>query len=256
MVSRQRQLGWRGWVMRGLASILILGLLGLSGGVIWLLTPQSLLPEAAAATVSDEIVAVTVSDSEIAFNPAAPVSKVGLIIYPGAKVPAVGYAPLARMIASRGYATYLVSMPGNLALLAVDRAQAVQSAHPEIATWVVAGHSLGGVAAAQFASRNPASVQGLVLWASYPIDDLSSRDLAVLSIWGELDRSRANFDSAETRASLPADTEFIEIPGGNHEQFGYYTGQANDPIATVSRAEQQETIAEATIALLESLSVP
>jgi len=102
MVSRQRQLGWRGWVMRGLASILILGLLGLSGGVIWLLTPQSLLPEAAAATVSDEIVAVTVSDSEIAFNPAAPVSKVGLIIYPGAKVPAVGYpGPRSRRSATR-----------------------------------------------------------------------------------------------------------------------------------------------------------
>lgn len=46
----------------------------------------------------------------------------------------------------------------------------------------------------------------------------------------------------------------VEIDGGNHEQMGWYTGQPNDPAATISRAAQQEQVVEATIALLEGLS--
>jgi len=254
MAIRKHRAGRHGWVARSLALVLILGLLGLSGGVIWLLTPQSLLPEATAATVSDSTVTVTVTDSEIAFDPAAFVSTVGLIVYPGAKVPATGYAPLARAIASRGYTVHLVPMPGNLALLAPDRAPAIALAHPEVTGWVIAGHSLGGVAAANYVARNPGAVQGLALWASYPVDDLSGQDLDVLSIWGELDRSRAEFDSLRTRSLLPASAQFLEIPGGNHEQFGYYTGQANDPPADLTRSEQQEAIVAAMVALLETVS--
>ncbi len=252
-MARKRMIGARGWLLRGATLITIVALLGLSGGVVWLLTPQTLLPEAAAATVSDQVVTVTASDTEISFVPSVDTRRTALIFYPGAKVPVSGYAPAARAIAEQGFRVYLVPMPGNFALLAADRAADVQAAHPEIENWVVAGHSLGGVAAAQFAARNLSRVRGLALWASYPNDDLSQSGLQVLSIWGSLDSARETFTSDTTRALLPPGTRYIEIPGGNHEQFGYYTGQANDPQATLSRADQQAAIVEATVALLEAV---
>jgi hypothetical protein len=43
------------------------------------------------------------------------------------------------------------------------------------------------------------------------------------------------------------------IEGGNHEQMGWYTGQPNDPPATIPRADQQRQLVDATIALLEAI---
>lgn len=243
-------------MLRGVAFLALVGLLVVSGGVIWLLTPQTLLPEAAAALVSDGRLSIVSSDTEISLTPVTAARATALIIYPGAKVPVTGYAPAARAIAELGYPVYLVPMPGNFALLDADRASHVQAAHPDVERWVIAGHSLGGVAAAQYAARHPDTIQGLVLWASFPNDDLSLSNLRVLSIFGSLDSARASMDSAETRARLPADARFVAIPGGNHEQFGYYTGQANDPVAEITRAEQQALIVEATVALLDSVDKP
>ena len=58
----------------------------------------------------------------------------------------------------------------------------------------------------------------------------------------------------EARANLPADAVFVEIPGGNHEQMGYYTGQPNDPPATISREDQQAQVAAATVTMLQGLA--
>ena len=44
------------------------------------------------------------------------------------------------------------------------------------------------------------------------------------------------------------------IEGGNHEQMGWYTGQPNDPPATISRPDQQDQLVAATVALLEQIS--
>lgn len=253
MNVQKRRTRSRGWFLRVTAFLSIIALLAVSAGVIWLLTPQTLLPEAAAALVSDELIKVTVSDTVISLMPVGDIHSTGLIIYPGAKVPVTGYAPAARAIAEQGYPVFLVPMPGNFALLDVDQASQVQAAYPDVSRWAIAGHSLGGVAAAQYAARHLASVQGLVLWASYPTDDLSTSGLEVVSIWGSLDAAAETIQSADTRAKLPADTHFVEIPGGNHEQFGYYTGQANDPVAEIARADQQAAIVAATVALLKQL---
>ena len=47
---------------------------------------------------------------------------------------------------------------------------------------------------------------------------------------------------------------FVEIPGGNHEQMGWYTGQPNDPPATISREDQQRSVAASTVELLRGLA--
>jgi pimeloyl-ACP methyl ester carboxylesterase len=147
-------------------------------------------------------------------------------------------------------------MPLNLALLGVERAADVQQAHPEITRWAIGGHSLGGVAAAEYAARYPGTIQGLVFWASYPASDVSGQAVPAASVYGALDTGRANFISAEARARLPVGANFVEIAGGNHEQFGYYTGQPGDPPAQIPRAEQQAQAVAATVQLLQATRLP
>jgi pimeloyl-ACP methyl ester carboxylesterase len=199
---------------------------------------------------STPTVAFSDADGWLAYTPIDTPPRAGLIFYPGGKVPPAAYAPAARAIAERGYATFVVSMPFNLAVLGIDRALDVQRAHPEIGTWVIGGHSLGGAMAGQFLSAHPGAAAGLFLWAAYSSGDLSSQPIAAASIYGTLDAGVASYTSAANVAKLPKDLSFTVIEGGNHEQMGYYTGQPNDPPATITRDDQQLQAIEATLRLL------
>jgi pimeloyl-ACP methyl ester carboxylesterase len=129
-------------------------------------------------------------------------------------------------------------------------------AYPEIERWVVGGHSLGGAMAANFADTQPERVAGLVLWASYPAEsnDLSGRDLPVVSVYGTLDGLATVEKIEASRPLLPADTEWVAIAGGNHAQFGWYGEQAGDNPAEIGRREQQAQTVAATAALLQKVS--
>jgi pimeloyl-ACP methyl ester carboxylesterase len=165
------------------------------------------------------------------------------------------YARSAQAIAAEGYLVVVPPMPLNLAVLAPDRAAEVIDAYPEVPRWVVGGHSLGGAMAGRFAESHPDAVDGLVLWAAFPDGDLSADpDIEVMSTFGTLDQGRSRFDSAETRSQLPPDTRFVAIDGGNHEQMGDYTGQPNDPPATISRDDQQGIARAATVQMLRRVS--
>ena len=77
-----------------------------------------------------------------------------------------------------------------------------------------------------------------------------------MSIYGTLDAGAARMSGPEAQAQLPPDTVFVAIEGGNHEQMGWYTGQPNDPPATISREDQQAQVAAATVAMLDGLASP
>jgi hypothetical protein len=220
-------------------------------GAAWYLQPQPLLPEAEAALASTPTVTFSDVDGWLEYAPAGATPTTGLIFYPGGKVRPAAYAPAAQAIAAHGYATFVVPMPLNLAILGIDRALDVQRAHPEITTWVIGGHSLGGAMAGQFLSAHPGAATGLFLWAAYSSGDLSTQSIPVASIYGTLDAGAASYRSPANVAKLPGDPAFTVIEGGNHEQMGYYTGQPNDPPATIPRDEQQRQAVEATLALLE-----
>ena len=166
------------------------------------------------------------------------------------------YAPQARAIAERGYLVVVVTVPFNLAVFGIDAAGPVIAAHPEIVHWAVGGHSLGGSMAAQFIDSHPGTVEGLVLWASYSAADLASDGLAVLSAYGSLDTGVPSYTSPTNVARLGTDVTTTVIDGGNHEQMGWYTGQPNDPPATIPRADQQAQVVEATLKLLAELAAP
>ncbi len=232
-----------------LLAIVALVVVAVAAGA-WYVQPQPLLPEAGAALGPTPTVAFTEAAGRLEWSPASEAYTTGLVIYPGAKVPAAGYGPVAQSIAGQGYLVIIVEMPLNFAVLGIDTAAPAMAAHPEVQRWAIGGHSLGGAMAAQFVSGHPRGTQGLVLWASYSAADISRSGLKVASIYGTLDAGAAKITEPATKALLPSDTVYTAIDGGNHEQMGWYTGQPNDPPATISRADQQARVVTATVDLL------
>lgn len=236
-----------------LLGILVAVLLALGVvGYVWLTDLADPMPETEAALVSDETVVVE-TEPWLTFTPAE-ASDVGFIFYPGGRVPAQAYAPPVRAIADAGYLSVVPSMPFGLAVLAPDAANGIIDAHPEIERWVIGGHSLGGVMAADFAADHEL-VEGLTLWASFPAEgtDLSGSSLAVDSVFASEDGLTTVDDIEASREQLPADTAFVEVVGGNHAGFGWYGQQDGDGVATISREEQQAQVVEATLDLLEAV---
>lgn len=238
----------------GIAMLVVLAILG--GGWLWYTQPQPLLPEAAAALASTADVAFSEVDGRLEWAPAGGDYSIGLIVYPGGKVPPEAYGPLASEIAASGYLVVITPMPFNLAVFGIGAADAVIAAHPEVRTWAIGGHSLGGSMAAQYAADHQATIKGLVFWAAYAATDLHTAPIHALTAYGSLDAGAARMSGPDARANLPADAVYLEIPGANHEQMGWYTGQPNDPPATIARADQQHQVAAATITLLAGLATP
>ena len=259
MISTLRRRWWQ-----TLLALAVLALLAFAG---WPLNVPPPMPEALAALESDAAVSVQAEPWWV-FRPAGSVPTVGLIFYPGGRVDPRSYAPAARAIAAEGYLVAIVPMPLNLAVLAPGRASAVIDAFPEVESWAVGGHSLGGAMAIQFTAKrlaqrsdtvttqNSQAVQGLVLWAAFgtPSDDLSALDLHVLSIYATEDGLSTPADVLASRPQMPADAQFVAIQGGNHAQFGWYGPQARDNPATISRQAQQEQVIAATVGLLQALA--
>ena len=225
-------------------------------GFLWWARPQPLLPEAEAALTSTPAATFeAAADGRLTWTPTAAAPTTGLVLYTGGKVPPAAYAPAARSIAEQGFLVSIVPAPLNLAILDTNAADRVINDHPEIASWAVGGHSLGGSSAALFVDGHPGLVDGLVLWASYSSVDLSGDGLRALVAYGSLDAGAASYTDPGNLAKLGADVTVDVIDGGNHEQMGWYTGQPNDPPATISRQAQQDRVIGATVALLRSLEV-
>lgn len=239
---------------RILIVILVIVIIAVGGFVIWASSTNPLMPEAVAALEGNDAVAVD-DAGYLSFSPVDAQPTAGLILYPGGRVQAGAYAPLALSVAENGYYAAIVYAPLNLAFFNVNAAQTIIDAHPEIETWVVGGHSLGGVAASLFAESNEA-VDGLVMMASYPADDnLTSRtDLSVVSIYGTEDGLASEDSIQQSATSLPDTTDFVLIEGGNHAQFGYYGEQGGDNPATISRADQQSQTVDAILRLFSQLA--
>ncbi len=235
---------------RTLGLIALLVLVIAAGVGAWSLQPQPLLPEAQASLGAKPDTAFKKVGESYEWMPPSMHYSVGLIVYPGARVLPAAYGPLAQRIAAQGYLVVVASMPLNLAVLDIDAANPIMADHPEVTRWAIAGHSLGGAMAAQYVGTPPGVMRGLALWAAYPPGDISASGVAATSIFGTLDAGAAQMSSPDTRRKLPPYTVFVPIAGGNHEQMGWYTGQPNDPPATISRDDQQGQVAEATLAML------
>ena len=225
------------------------------GFIVWAETPLGPMSEALQALNSDAKVRVTAGDW-LVFQPANASTHTGFIFYPGGRVDYRSYAPLAHDIAADGYLVVIVHMPLNLAVFSPNAAQGVIDAYPEITSWAVGGHSLGGSMAAQYVASPPSSVKALILLESYPAsgNDLSGKQLSVLTIHGTRDGLVSSAQIDDSLKLLPKGTVRVEIQGGNHAQCGWYGPQPGDMDATISREEQQRQIVQTTVEFLKGLS--
>ena len=207
---------------------------------IYLLTGNhAAADEALWALSGTDGVTVTDTGSEITFTPAENPQSTGFIFYPGGKVDAEAYAQLVHGLADGGVLSVIVKMPFDLAVFNSGGAEGVIGAHPEIKTWIIGGHSLGGVMAADYAAKDD-RISGVVFLAAYPNSDLSASGLRALSLTASADGvlNREKYEAA--LSSFPRDTVFYEIEGGNHAGFGSYGAQDGDGEAAVFPEEQQE----------------
>ena len=174
----------------------------------------------------------------------------GLIFYPGGKVEHTAYAPLLRACAEQGILCALVRMPGNLAVLDANAADGLQEEYPEVTAWYMAGHSLGGAMAANYAAAHAEDFNGLILLAAYSTKDFTGTTLRVLSVYGSEDGVLNRESYEKNRANLPADTTEVILDGGCHAQFGSYGPQDGDGIPSISGEEQVRQTAEAIAAFV------
>ncbi len=239
---------------RILGIVLIIFVLIVFGFAVWGLTPSGPTTDVNPFLVSSDKVDVDEDGSLLVFTPTKSNFETGLIFYPGGHVDFRSYAPLASYLAENGYKVVITPMPLSLAVLNSNAARKVISSYPEINNWIIGGHSLGGAMAASFAFNNLEDINGLVLLASYPTDsnDLSGADINVLSIFGSEDGLVSAEEINHSNSLLPKNAIFIEIPGGNHAQMGWYGDQAGDGIALISRAEQQSVVQEALLKFLKN----
>lgn len=239
-------------MLRWTAGALALAAAASAAFALWALTPMGPGETALRALESDEVVSVYHADEGWVFSPADDEPRVGFILYPGGRVDARSYAPLAREIASRGYLVVLQPMTLNLAVTSPDRASRAIDAHPEIELWAIGGHSLGGAMAADYAASHPDDIAGLALLAAYPPDnaDLSDAAVEAVSVYGTLDGVLDERRFQDATALLPRETRYIAIQGGNHAQFGDYGEQPGDNPATISADDQLYEAADAIVSML------
>ena len=177
---------------------------------------------------------LSVQDNLTVLSPSVP-SDTAIIFYPGAKVEAEAYLPLLEQIKQTGVTCILVHMPFRMAIFDANAAEDVMEQFPEIQHWYMAGHSMGGAMASQFASGHQDEIDGLILLGAYIYGDYP--DAKTLTVYGSLNQSvEDHIDYTEN---------IVEIEGGNHAQFGNYGPQKGDLPATISAAEQQAQTVDA-----------
>lgn len=207
--------------------------------------PDNLLRSTSTLSVVDD-------PTHLAFIPNSATNKPALLFICGSGVSAQAYVPLLHPLAAEGHPVFIIKLPLRFAPLpshkqaAVDRAREVMAAHPEIPTWVISGHSLGGALACRTAASAPQAFAALVLvGTTHPKHDMASLPLPVTKIYASNDRVAPVNRVMANKKFLPPGTQYIELKGGNHSQFGHYGHQLLDGKATLTRETQQAATREA-----------
>ncbi len=176
-------------------------------------------------------------------------SKTAIVFYPGAGVDTYAYAPLMQQLAESGVDCFLLDVTFHMAVLEINAADDVLQEY-DYENYYLAGHSIGGVAASQYAIAHADEVCGVILLASYPIQTVPD-GLGFCSIYGSLDGVLDMDSYNKYKAYWPKSAKEFVIEGGNHAGYAYYDKQYGDLTATISREEQQEIAVEDILTFLD-----
>lgn len=216
-----------------IAVVVLLAILAtIAGAFFWYASVYYHAQDVALAVLAQDD-GISQQDNLTILSPAAP-SDTAIIFYPGAKVEAAAYLPLLDQIRKTGIQCILVDMPFRMAIFDANAAEEVMAQFPNIEHWYMAGHSMGGAMASQFAADHPEEIDGLILLGAYIYGDYPPKN--TLTVYGSLNQS--------VEDELDYTENVVEIQGGNHAQFGNYGPQKGDPPAAISAEEQQaQTVA-------------
>ena len=224
ILRRVRLIGWAALASFVLAIVVFL---------VWANTVRTVDRGAADRVFGNPAVSVTDTANAVVIAPKTGASGVGLVFVPGARVDPYAYLyKLAGTVEETGLTVVITKPVLNLAILDLRPLDTFTTVAPGVTTWLVGGHSLGGVRACLYADQP--QVAGLVLFGSYCAAPLARDDLPVLSLTGSADALSTPAKIADTAGLLPADTRFVEIPGANHARFGDYGVEVGDGTATAS----------------------
>ena len=137
----------------------------------------------------------------------------------------------------------MVHMPFHMAIFDANAAEKVISQFPEYQNWYIAGHSMGGAMASQFAAEHPDQVDGLILLGAYLYGDYPAEN--TLTVYGSLNQS--------VEDHIQYTENIVEIEGDNHAQFGNYGPQKGDPPAAITAQEQQAQAVDAIESFLQKM---
>jgi hypothetical protein len=192
--------------------------------------------------------------------------KRGLVFFAGARVEPAAYAAKLSGVARNGTTVVIVRPILGFGILEWRPIQTFTALAPGVESWLVGGHSLGGVRACQYvadqlgtaqesgaaasgADSGDVALDGLVLVGSYCATDIVHSDVAVLSLSGSADGLSTPDKIDGARPLLPASTTFVEIAGASHASFGDYGVQPGDGKPTADDAVVTSEIARAIAAL-------
>lgn len=198
------------------------------------------------SVLTDPTIAVEEHADAVVLRPAEETTTaIGLVFYPGAKVDAEAYAQRLTGIVDEASATVVIVKPWlRLAIVDPRGLSTFTDYSPGTKSWMVGGHSMGGVRACSAVD----DADALVLFGSYCAADLSGDQLPVLSLSGSEDGLSTPKKVAEARKKLPASATMVEIPGASHSSFGDYGAQKGDGSPHISDEQMNSTV---TTELLE-----
>lgn len=195
------------------------------------------------ALKGDETVNVSEVKNGYLFD--GPGKETAMVFYPGTKVKSEAYAPLMLKLSRNGIDCFLTKMPFNFALFGENRCETYFESY-KYDNWILSGHSMGGLVAANYVSKHPDKVKGLALLAAYP-EKVISNNVSLLSIYGTEDGCMEKDKYEKDKSNWPINSNELVIKGGNHAQFGDYGNQSGDGSSSISKEEQWDTTCKAIL---------
>lgn len=229
-----RALRWTAWIV---AVIVLVALVFL----VWAHIVMQGTRSAALQVWRDDRVAVQDAGDSVVMTPTGTENGKGIVFIPGAKVDPYAYMATFRQVVAGGTTVVITKPTLNLAFFDTRPLSRFESHAPDVATWAVGGHSLGGVRACQLAQ----DADGLLLLGSYCANDISTSYIDVLSVSGSRDGLSTPAKVAAARHLLPSTATMTEIDGSNHADFGAYGAQPGDDSATISPTDARQQISAA-----------
>lgn len=240
---RRRRIRITGWT--ALSSLLVT----IVGFLVFFHTVFAAERDATLEVYRDTRVVVEPGEGLVVMKPAGEANETALLYFPGARVSAYAYLWPLLDVAASGTTVVIAQPLMNMALFDPRGLDSFAPAAPGATTWILAGHSLGGVKACLEAAD--ARVSALVLFASYCANDISSLEREVRVVLGGAD-GVIDLDAVNTAAALlPDSSVVVSIPGANHASFGTYGPQPGDGIATREPSQVRKEITTLVAELLK-----